>query len=87
MKEIEEELHLLTRDSQLFAMIHAERIATLGEKMKQQQMNVSTSNSQQVSETQRLMEDPRVQRAMDEIVRLYDDLRDVSSVILSTWEE
>uniref|UniRef100_A0A803MRT9 Ubiquitin-like protease family profile domain-containing protein n=1 Tax=Chenopodium quinoa TaxID=63459 RepID=A0A803MRT9_CHEQI len=86
-KEIEEELHLLTRDSQLFAMIHAERIATLGEKMKSQQMNVSTSNSQQVSETQRLMEDPRVQRTMDEIVRLYDDLRNVSSVILSTWEE
>uniref|UniRef100_A0A803M6L4 Ubiquitin-like protease family profile domain-containing protein n=1 Tax=Chenopodium quinoa TaxID=63459 RepID=A0A803M6L4_CHEQI len=85
--EIEEELHLLTRDSQLFAMIHAERITTLGEKMKMQQMNVSTSNSQQVSETQRLMEDPRVQRAMDEIVKLYDDLRNVSSVILSTWEE
>uniref|UniRef100_A0A803N3M6 Ubiquitin-like protease family profile domain-containing protein n=1 Tax=Chenopodium quinoa TaxID=63459 RepID=A0A803N3M6_CHEQI len=85
--EIEEELHLLTRGSQLFAMIHAERIAAIGEKMKKQQMNVNASNSQQVSETQRLMEDPRVQRAMDEIVRLYDDLRDVSSVILSTWEE
>uniref|UniRef100_A0A803MYR7 Ubiquitin-like protease family profile domain-containing protein n=1 Tax=Chenopodium quinoa TaxID=63459 RepID=A0A803MYR7_CHEQI len=68
-------------------MIHAELIATSGEKMKQQQMNVSSLNSQQVSETQRLMEDPRVQRAMDKIVRLSDDLRDVSSVILSTWEE
>uniref|UniRef100_A0A803MTC5 Ubiquitin-like protease family profile domain-containing protein n=1 Tax=Chenopodium quinoa TaxID=63459 RepID=A0A803MTC5_CHEQI len=40
-----------------------------------------------VSETQRLMEDPRVQRVMDEIVKLYDDLRNVSSVILSRWEE
>uniref|UniRef100_A0A803MY27 Ubiquitin-like protease family profile domain-containing protein n=1 Tax=Chenopodium quinoa TaxID=63459 RepID=A0A803MY27_CHEQI len=85
--EIEEELHLLTRDSQLFAMMHAERIASIGEKMKKQKMNVNPSNSQQVSETQRLMEDPRVQRAMCEIVRLYDDIRDVSSVILSTWEE
>uniref|UniRef100_A0A803LLT7 Uncharacterized protein n=1 Tax=Chenopodium quinoa TaxID=63459 RepID=A0A803LLT7_CHEQI len=56
-------------------------------KMKKQQLNVSASNSQVFSKTQRLMEDPKVQRAMDEIVSLYEDLRDVSNVFLSTWEE
>lgn len=28
-----------------------------------------------------------MQRTIDEIVKIYDDLKDVSNVFLSTWEE
>uniref|UniRef100_A0A803N5Q4 Ubiquitin-like protease family profile domain-containing protein n=1 Tax=Chenopodium quinoa TaxID=63459 RepID=A0A803N5Q4_CHEQI len=68
-------------------MLHAERINCITHRIKKNQSSVSASESQLFYETQRLIEDPRVQRAIDEIVKIYDDLRDVYNVFLSTWEE
>ncbi|XP_021719911.1 uncharacterized protein PFB0765w-like [Chenopodium quinoa] len=85
--EVEKDLLFWARDSTHFSMLHVERINCIKDRIKKQKVNLSASDSQLFSETQKLIEDPRVQRAIDEIVKIYDDLRDVSNEFLSTWEE
>uniref|UniRef100_A0A803N9Y3 Ubiquitin-like protease family profile domain-containing protein n=1 Tax=Chenopodium quinoa TaxID=63459 RepID=A0A803N9Y3_CHEQI len=79
--EVEEDLLFLARDSTLFSMLHAERINCITDRIKMQKANLFALDSQLFSETQKLKEDHRVQRAIDEIVKIYDDLRDVSNVV------
>ncbi|XP_021715169.1 glutamic acid-rich protein-like [Chenopodium quinoa] len=86
--EVEEDMLLLQRDSALFSLLHAKRVNSITDRLKKAKTGPSTSKgSPLVSQTQKLLEDPRIQRAPDEVVKIYDDLKDVSNVFYSTWEE
>uniref|UniRef100_A0A803MVF7 Ubiquitin-like protease family profile domain-containing protein n=1 Tax=Chenopodium quinoa TaxID=63459 RepID=A0A803MVF7_CHEQI len=88
-KEVEEDLMLLLRDTSLFSMLHANRINAITQRLR----DVADINTilvekvEVVTQTQRLLGDPRVQRAFDEVVRLYDYLKDNTNVFYDTYQE
>uniref|UniRef100_A0A803N9K9 Ubiquitin-like protease family profile domain-containing protein n=1 Tax=Chenopodium quinoa TaxID=63459 RepID=A0A803N9K9_CHEQI len=76
--ELEEDLMLLLRDTSLFSMLHANRINEITQRLRDvaDRNTILVEEVEVVTQTQRLLDDPRVQRAFDEVVRLYDDLKD-----------
>ena len=80
---MQQEMMLLQRDTRFFTIVHKEQL----DSMKQKLLGIKSSESPVLSQTEKILSNPKVQEAFDEMVRMHVCLDDACKVFMDYWEE